>query len=122
MIVPAANVALARTLCATLAGDAGQNMFMTGLSPTGAEPATHWISTGMIGADFAALMPLTVFVEGEPETTPGQPDTIVALATEAGMSVTLAEIEALLAACDVTLMEPLARMGELGLQLVQEPL
>ena len=44
IIVTAANVAQARTLAAEIPG--GEGMFTAGLSPTGAEPATHFISSG----------------------------------------------------------------------------
>lgn len=44
LIVPDAHVQFARDLCAAVAGPAGAGMFTAPLSPTGAEPATHWIS------------------------------------------------------------------------------
>ena len=44
IIVTAANVAQARTLAAEILG--GDGMFTTGLSSTGQEPATHFISSG----------------------------------------------------------------------------
>ena len=45
MIVPAALAPLARALAAGLS-PGGVGMFQTGLSPTGAEPATHYVSSG----------------------------------------------------------------------------
>lgn len=44
LIVTAENVERARTTAAQFTGGAG--MFTTALSATGAEPATHYISTG----------------------------------------------------------------------------
>lgn len=125
MIVPTAHVTLARQLAETLAGPAGQDMWSVPLSADGSEPATHWESTGWIGEDFAALLPLTDWQQDVAGTwyvadyQPGQPETIVALAADAGLTVSLAEVEALLAAADVTEQEwPVAR-GRMGLVMVQ---
>ena len=74
IIVPAAFQQLAQGLCAAAAeGDAGKGMFTTGLSATGALPATHYISSGYIFDDFAALLPLTTV---EPSTDDGEPDMV----------------------------------------------
>jgi len=60
IIVPAAFQQLAQALCEAAAeGAAGKGMFTTALSATGALPATHYISSGYIFDDFAALLPLT---------------------------------------------------------------
>lgn len=124
MIVPTAHVTLARQLAETLAGSAGQGMWTTPLSPTGAEPPTHWISTGLIGSDFASLLPCDTWVQTDDGWEDilhinGQPETIVYLAVEAGLTVSLAEVEALLSAADVTEQEwPVAR-ARLGLRMVQ---
>ncbi len=57
LIVESADVDLARTIAATLDPAHSQGMWETPLSSTGAEPATHYISTGFIGEGFAALVP-----------------------------------------------------------------
>ena len=44
IIVPAAQAQAARDAAATIPG--GEGMLTSGLSPTGAEPATHFISSG----------------------------------------------------------------------------
>lgn len=112
LICPSAYAPLARALCNGLAPDgSGAGMLLTGLSPTGAEPATHYISEGMIEYAFAALLPL-----GD---APGQPDAITALAAGAA---TLAQVNALLAAIDVTEQDAGTAMARLGLTLVQVPL
>jgi hypothetical protein len=125
MIVTTEHVTLARQLAETLAGPAGQDMWSVPLSATGAEPATHWESTGWIGSDFAALLPLSEWyqdTDGEwldNTISEGQPAMIVALAAEAGLTVSLAEVEALLASADITEQEwPVAR-GRMGLVMVQ---
>lgn len=112
IIVPKAQAQLARDLCAALAGPGGAGMFTTGLSADGKAPATHWISAGLIDAQFAALLPLN--------DTPGQPDTVFDLAQQAGMTVTLDQVQALLSAVVVTELEPLAAIEAQGLVLVSE--
>lgn len=121
MIVPSAHADLARTLCAALAGPGGAGMFTTPLSATGAEPASHFISAGLIQQEFADLLPHTLTAADLGEVTrEGRPDLIVALASEAGVTVTYDEVQALLNAIDVTDSDPHARMATLGLQLIQE--
>ena len=112
IIVPEAQAKLARDLCAALAGPGGAGMFTTGLSADGSAPATHWISAGLIDSQFAALLPLN--------DTPGQPETVLALAQQAGMTVTLEQVQALLSAVVVTELEPLAAIAEQNLQLTSE--
>ena len=73
------NLDYARELAATVAGPSGSGMWTTPLSATGQEPATHWISAGLISEDFAALLPLTTYPEdAEPITTPGNPEAVAA--------------------------------------------
>ena len=56
IIIPASVQPNARALCKGLAGVAGDGMFVTGLSATGKAPATHYISSGPISHDMAALL------------------------------------------------------------------
>ena len=87
------------------------------MSPTGSLPATHFISQGMIEDSFAALLPLTTFdAEGVPTTQAGQNQTIVDLS---GGMITLAQINALMAAVNVTEQDPFTAMTRLGLKMVQ---
>jgi hypothetical protein len=117
LILPADCTQTAATLAAGT-DPAGVNMWTTGLSPSGTEPATHYISTGMLGAQFAALLPLQ-----DPETgevlSPGLPDTLAALVLQAGLTITGPEIAALFAAADVTTQDPHEALARLGLQLIQ---
>lgn len=123
IIVPAAFQQLAQGLCAAAAeGDAGKGMFTTGLSETGTEPATHYISSGPIAAEFGDLLPLTSFdAEGEPTTRPGDVATVEAIADQAGITLPAGTIAALFAAIDVTELDPWAAMARLGVQIVQVP-
>jgi hypothetical protein len=126
IIVPAAFQQLAQGLCAAAAeGDAGKGMFTTGLSVDGSVPATHYISSGYIFDDFAALLPLTTV---EPSTEDGEPDTVTerpgnvafveGLAAQAGITLPPGAIAALFDAIDVTELEPWAAMVRLGLRIV----
>lgn len=56
MIVPATLAPLARSLAVGLAGEPAAGMWTTGLSPTGAEPATHYVSSGAIEDTFAGII------------------------------------------------------------------
>lgn len=122
LIIPADYAPLARALCAGLTdGGSGAGMFTTAVSADGALPATHCISEGLIGLTFAALLPLATYntnSEGisAQTTTPGRPKIIVRLAKGA---VSLAQVEALLAATDVTEQNPFTALARMGLQLIQ---
>lgn len=115
LVVPVAFIPLAEALCVGLAGPENEGMFASKLEPIdGVVGHSHGIANGEIREQFADLLPLN----GEG----GQPEAIVALAAQAGITVPLAQIEALLAAIDVTDGDPHARMAELGLKMVQRPL
>ncbi len=130
IIVPAAFQALAQALCEAAAeGDAGKGMFTTGLSTTGALPATHYISSGYIFDDFAALLPLTTVEtsteEGEPDMVterPGNVALVEGLAAQAGITLPPGTIAALFDAIDETEQGPWSAMARLGLVMVQEVL
>ena len=123
LIVPAEHVELARVLCETLAGPGGSGMFTTPLSPTGTEPSTHFISAGAVEEPFAQLLPLAEFPsDAEPVIYPGQPDLVAQMATAQGMDITLEQVQALLAASDVSEQEAFTALARLGLQITQLPL
>ena len=128
MIVPADQAPLARLICSTLGGMSYEGMFEVGLSTTGDEPATHFISSGGVGDGFAALIPFTVWAqEGDPPEwvevshDPGKPVKTHELCIQAGLEVTLEAIEVLYASADVTAENPWMAMGRLNLQLVRPP-
>ena len=101
-MTPAAWAPMVRLLCDRMS-DAGGAMFAVPLSSSGESPATDFISAGLIGADFCALLPLTTFdADGVATTRPGQPAVVVMLAADAGIVVTLAQITEMLAAVEVT--------------------
>ena len=124
MVVSDAVVDTCRSLAMLLAGE-GQKFWTTPLSPTGNEPATHWISSGMIEAQFGELLPLNEpLLDGEVWAdnwlSSGNP---ALLAELSGGAVTDEQAIAIFDQCDVTMEEPQAAMARLGLQLVtpEEP-
>ena len=105
MIVPAAHTPLARALSEGLAGNAGARMFTTELASTDAGPATHYISTGQIQEEFALMM--------------ADANLVFAACQAAGSPATLAQVQAMLAASDVSEDEPFAAMTRLGMVMVR---
>lgn len=103
LIVPAALADQCRALCAA-ATPAGAGMFTTALSPTGDEPATHYISSGLLDADFAALL--------------DSPEAMLAGLTALGIEVDLATCQGILTLCDVSEESGQAAMERLGLRMV----
>lgn len=87
MIVPAALAPLARALAAGLS-PGGVGMFTTGLSPTGAEPATHYVSSGLISGAFGGVMQSA--------------SALRAAVIAKGGTVTLAQCQALVSQSDVS--------------------
>ncbi len=127
IIIPASAQANAQALCKGLAGPAGDGMFVVGLSASGEAPATHYISSGTISAEMAALLPcksVTLDKDGKEQitTTPGMPEAVPALAAKAKISTTKAKITALYSAIDVSDQDPHAAVARLGLKFVQVPL
>ena len=125
IIVPAAIAGAARAACAGLAGPGGSNMFTTSISPTGEAPPTHYISSGMIEAPFADLLPLTSVTyaeDGTPSTStrPGNVALTTQLAVEAGLTITEADVAALLTCADVSEQRAEEALSRLGLQIVAE--
>lgn len=127
IIVPAAFQQLSQGLCAAAAeGDAGKGMFTTGLSATGALPATHYISSGYIFNDLAALLPLTTVepstVAGSPATVterPGNVPVVEGLAAQAGITLPPGTVAALFGAIDVTELDPWDAMARMSLTIAQ---
>lgn len=106
MIVPAAHVVLARQLADKIApGGSGSNMWTVGLSATGAAPATHYVSAGLIQSDFAALLADAALT--------------ITYAQAAGISTTLQAVQALYAASTIVPEQnPHAVIEQLGLRFI----
>lgn len=101
-------------------------MFTTGLSPDGSGEPTHFISSGLIEAPFADLLPLTSVSyaeDGTPsvETRPGNVALTTQLASAAGLPLTEAEVTTLLFAVDVSEQSAEDALARLGLRIIVEP-
>lgn len=118
IIVNADQVELARSLCAALAGPAGEGMFTTPLSATGLFPATHYISAGLIEDTFAAILPLDIPAteDAEAQRIPGHPGAVLAALPEGYDTVpALTEVEALFESVYVSDRNPLDEIQNLEL-------
>jgi hypothetical protein len=121
LIVPDANVVFARALSEAVAGPAGAGMWTTPLSASGLLPATHWISAGLISAEFAALLPLTTYpADAEPVTTPGGAAMVAQLAAANGFEATIEQVQALLDVSDITEQEAMQAVGRLGVAIAND--
>src|SRR5690625_474425 len=123
LIVPAEHAPLARSLAAHLAGPPGDGMWVVGLSEDGSEPATHYVSSGPVGAEFAPMLTdadaLWGAVQAATETGTESPMS----GPSGARSVTQDDCEALVAdsiVVDLADEGPFDTFTRLGLQLVQE--
>lgn len=132
IIVTAEEAPLARLVCSTLGGLPYEGMFEVGLSPTGTEPATHYISSGGVGENFATLAPFSSWAWEQPdpdqpgqwvetEYSPGYPQITAERCAEAGLEVTHEAIEFMYAASDVTDEPWQTALQRLGLQRIIPP-
>lgn len=64
LIVPASEVVEARSIASQFSG--GEGMFTTGLSESGDEPATHYISSGIVSVDIITALASISFVADLP--------------------------------------------------------
>lgn len=118
MIVPDSIVATVRSLADSF-GPAASGMWATPLSPTGELPATHWISSGFVGDDFAAVLPLSHYVDDVWVTEPYDPAAFIAMCATYGIEApTVEQITQIMGLVDVSEQESLAAMERLGLQIV----
>lgn len=89
MAVPAANVAVARHVAQTIApAPSAQDLWTRACNATGSGAATHYVSSGLIDAQFAALL-------GDAAGT------YAAYQANGGSTTTLAQIQALYAAATI---------------------
>lgn len=111
----------------------GAGMYVTGCSPSGNAPITHYILSGFVAEEFAALLPLQewVWIDADPgdpppgrwakvRDEPGSPAAAVQTAVANGTQVTLAQMNALYGAADITEQAPFVALGRLNLKLVNE--
>jgi hypothetical protein len=128
LVVTAADAPLARQIAETLS-PAGVNMWLVGLSADGQEPATHYVSTGLIGEDFAAMVPCTFWaydsetsqwVETGSEPGDAAMVSMACAAAEPPLVVTEAEVQAVMDASDISDQEPFTAFSRMGLTMIQQ--
>lgn len=123
LIVPDSFVSLARQIAASF-GPGGKGMWTTPLTPTDANTATHYISSGYIPEQFAYLVPNKVWSmdeEGNWVVTSEEAGDAVAvynLAIEAEINCEQEDIDALFATVDVSDQEPFVAMSRLDLKIL----
>jgi len=100
MIVTDANAPVARRLAEAMAGEAGAGMWTVPCT-SNAVDVSHWISSGPISAEFAAVM--------------SGPDVLFAACSAAGIDVTADQCSALLETSDVSDDDPFYAMFRLGI-------
>lgn len=114
MIVTAANQVLAQTIAKGLAPPpSADQMWFTSLSPTGALPATHYITEGPMLQQFADLMA---------DANALYTQVSAAGLTYQGSPITLAQCQNLLSTGDVSTSDPFTALARLGLQLIPSAL
>lgn len=123
LIVPASQVDLARAIAASF-GPGGQGMWTTPLSASGLNPATHYISTGYISAEFVSLAPMATWEQNEDgnwvQTNyySGDAAAVYGMCQQAGLSYTFAEIENVFIRSDVSQQEPFTALDRMGLKII----
>lgn len=113
MVIAAANQGLAQAIASALApSGSGNGMWTTPCSPSGAAPATHFITEGCIYQQFADLMT---------DANALYAQVSAAGVTYQGVSITLAQCQSLLATGDVSTDPPFTALARLGLKLIAPP-
>ena len=104
IIISIANVEFARTLSSTIAGLAGQDMWITPLYNKITNDITHYISSGVIDSIFLHLLTNV--------------NDLYSACVNANISTTLSEIQSLINSAHVdTVKDPFIFIDELGLSL-----
>jgi len=96
------------------------------LSADGQEPATHYVSTGLIGEDFAAMVPCTFWAmdeDGEWVETGSEPGnaamvSMACAAAEPPLVVTAAQVQAIMDDSDISDQEPFVAFSRMGLTMI----
>jgi hypothetical protein len=127
LIVTADTAPLARSIADTLDPRGAAAMWETPLSPTGALPATHFVSSGWIPPAWQAMVPTQWYAQDDTgawvlvSETPGDPLAVIAGCAAQGVEINPAALAALYASADVTEQDPWTALARRGLRLVQEP-
>lgn len=125
LIVTADHADLARRLAGSF-GRGGLGMWTTPLSASGAEPASHYVSSGMLPSEFADMVPTQTWEQIDglwtmTGSTSGNPAAVYAVAQQQGVECTLEDVEDTLNSSDVTEQPPFTAFDRLGLQIINTP-
>ena len=141
MIVPAALVETVRSLAATW--PEGGGMFTTPLAPPAPEPVysddplepyvppepptpTHYISTGLIDANVAEVMPWVEYTTDEETGEPlvvqhdGNPELLAQMLHAQHPEASVEQLQSIIAACDISEQEPNVAIARLGLKVLTQ--
>ena len=127
LIVAAVDAPTSRAIAAAF-GPGGVGMWTTPLSASGLDPATHYISTGYISAEFVAMAPMETWTQDEggnwvqTDFYAGDAASVYEACQQAGLPYTLAEIEGVFSRSDVSQQEPFVALGRMGLTIVNPPM
>jgi hypothetical protein len=126
LIIAAQDAPLAREIAEHVDPLNYSFMWLMGLSSTGQEPATNYISTGYVSDNMALMVPLATLEWQEDEWVQtayyaGRPDIVVARCAEVDLEVTEQEVADLFSRADSTAQDPWVAIARLGLQQIRDP-
>ena len=127
LIVTAADAPTSRAIAAAF-GSGGVGMWTTPLSASGLDPATHFISTGYIQSEYAALSPMATWELSEQgnwiqaDYYAGDAAAVYGACQQAELPYTQAQIEGVFSRSDVSQQEPFVALGRMGLTIVNPPM
>jgi len=124
LLVAAQDVPLASTIAETLGPGGSTGMFQTPLGPTPNGPATYGASSGYIDPSWALLAPCATWAQQDGAWVqtlyyPGNPEAVVGACAQAGLTVSLADVQAIFDRADVSEQDPWIAFDRLGLTIVQ---
>ena len=123
LIVTAADADTSRAIAAAF-GPGGVGMWATPLSASGLDPATHYISSGYISAEFVSLAPMATWEQDEEgnwvqtDYYAGDASAVYTLCQQADLPYTLAQIEGVFSRSDVSQQEPFVALDRMGLKII----
>ena len=123
LIVTAADAPTSRAI-AMCFGPGGAGMWTTAISATGGEPATHYVSSGFVPPEYAAMSVCTFWKTDdnggwiEDSTYPGDAATVAAYASQGGLPLTTTQVQGIFNRSDVSDQEPFIALARAGLKLI----
>jgi hypothetical protein len=124
LVITSSDVSTTRNIAASF-GPGGVGMWTTPLSVSGADPASHYISSGYISEEFVNIVPYTEWAKDENNqwisisTDEGDASTIYSYTSEFGLDVSLSEIQGIFSRSDVSSQEPFVHIERMGLKFIQ---